>query len=141
MPIYAYRCESCGHAQDVLRKISDPVLTACHITAALQSIVARNISPSDTAVVSVTSVTGGDAYNVIPETATIRGTARAFRREVMEQIEQAMTRIASGVAAGFGAIAETDFRFLFAPTVNDAEQTRAGGSSAIDARARPAPLV
>ncbi len=103
----------------------DPVLAACHITAALQSIVARNIAPADTAVVSVTRVTGGDAYNVIPETASIRGTARAFRTEVIRQIEAAMTRIASGVAAGFGATAETDFRLLFAPTVNDAEQTSA----------------
>jgi hippurate hydrolase len=102
----------------------DPVLAACHITAAMQSIVARNIAPVDTAVVSVTSVTGGDAYNVIPETAIIRGTARAFRTEVIRQIEAAMTRIAAGVAQGFGATAETDFRLLFAPTVNDPEQTR-----------------
>ncbi len=102
----------------------DPVLTACHITTALQSIVARNLAPADTAVVSVTSVTGGDAYNVIPQTALIRGTARAFKTEVLGQIEAAMTRIASGVASGFGATAETDFRLLFAPTINDPAQTR-----------------
>lgn len=102
----------------------DPVLTACHITTALQSIVARNLAPADTAVVSVTSVTGGDAYNVIPQTALIRGTARAFKTDVLRQIEEAMKRIASGVAAGFGATAETDFRLLFAPTINDPAQTR-----------------
>ena len=102
----------------------DPVLAACHITTALQSIVSRNVAPADTAVLSVTSVTAGDAYNVIPQTALIRGTARAFRTEVIQQIEAAMKRIAEGVAAGFGATAETDFRFLFAPTVNDPLQTR-----------------
>jgi len=59
----------------------DPVLTACHIVTALQSIVSRNVPPMDTAVLSVTSVTGGDAYNVIPQTATIRGTARTFKTE------------------------------------------------------------
>ena len=101
----------------------DPVLTACHITAALQSIVSRNITPTDTAVVSVTSVTGGDAYNVIPQTALIRGTARTFKTETMEQVETAMKRVASGVAAAFGATADTDFRYLFAPTVNDPAQT------------------
>ena len=53
------------------------MLTACHITAALQSIVSRNLSPRDPAVVSVTKVVGGEAYNVIPETATISGTASA----------------------------------------------------------------
>ena len=49
----------------------DPVLTACHITTALQAIVSRNISPRDTAVLSVTSIQAGDAYNVIPQTAVI----------------------------------------------------------------------
>ena len=97
----------------------DPVLTACHITTALQSIVARNISPKDTAVVSVTKVVGGDAYNVIPQTATLSGTARFFRKEVGEQIESAMRRVAEGVAAGFGATARLDYRLIFAPTIND----------------------
>jgi len=101
----------------------DPVLTACHIVTALQSIVSRNISPTDTAVMSVTSVTGGDAYNVIPQRATIRGTARTFKTETMTAIEAAMRRIATNVAAAFGATAEVDFRYLFAPTINDAERT------------------
>src|SRR5438270_879300 len=47
----------------------DPVLAACHIATALQAIVSRNISPREQAVVSVTKVAGGDAYNVIPQTA------------------------------------------------------------------------
>ena len=101
----------------------DPVLTACHIAAGLQSIVSRNISPRDTAVVSVTKVTGGDAYNVIPQTAVLSGTARFFKKEVGEQIEAAMRRMAEGVAAGFGASATLDFRLIFAPLVNDAEAT------------------
>jgi hippurate hydrolase len=101
----------------------DPVLTACHITTALQSIVARNVPPADTAVLSVTRVAGGDAYNVIPQTATIRGTARTMKRETMDLLEAGMTRIAKGVAEGFGATAAVDFRFLFAPLVNDPAQT------------------
>jgi amidohydrolase len=103
----------------------DPVLTAAHITTALQSIVARNVAPSDTAVLSVTRIVGGDAYNVIPQSAVISGTARAFKREVMEQMEEGMKRIATGVAAGFGATAEVDFRVIFAPLINDAVQTDA----------------
>jgi hippurate hydrolase len=102
---------------------TDPVLTACHIVAALQSVVARNVPPMDTAVLSVTSVIGGDAYNVIPQSALIRGTARAFKTEVMNLVEESMKRVASGVAAGFGATVEVDFRHLFAPTVNDPAQT------------------
>ncbi len=99
----------------------DPVLTACHIATALQSIVSRTLSPRDPAVVSVTKVAGGDAYNVIPQTATISGTARFFAREVGQEIEEAMRRLAQGVAAGFGATASLDWRLIFAPTVNAAE--------------------
>ncbi|MBX9698641.1 MAG: amidohydrolase [Acetobacteraceae bacterium] len=103
----------------------DPVLTACHITAALQSIVSRTINPGDPAVVSVTKVVGGDAYNVIPETAVISGTARFFSRAVSTQIEAGLKRVAEGVAAGFGASASLDYRLIFAPTVNDPEQAEA----------------
>jgi amidohydrolase len=100
----------------------DPVIVASHITTALQSIVSRNIRPLDTAVLSVTQIHAGDAYNVIPEQAFIRGTARAFASETMGLIEQNMARIASGVASGFGAAAELDFRTLFPPLVNDAAE-------------------
>ncbi|MBR0651407.1 amidohydrolase [Roseomonas terrae] len=110
----------------------DPVLTACHVTTALQSIVSRTLSPRDPAVVSVTKVVGGEAYNVIPETATISGTARFFTREVGEQIEEAMRRVAEGVAAGFGATATLSWRLIFAPTINDATQTEAYADAAAD---------
>ncbi|GAV32789.1 N-acyl-L-amino acid amidohydrolase [Roseomonas mucosa] len=99
----------------------DPVLTACHIATALQSIVSRNLSPREQAVVSVTKVQGGDAYNVIPQTATISGTARFFSREVGQQIEEAMRRLSDGIATGFGATASVEWRLIFAPTVNTAE--------------------
>ncbi|MFC4166332.1 M20 aminoacylase family protein [Teichococcus aestuarii] len=110
----------------------DPVLTACHIATGLQSIVSRNLSPRETAVVSVTKVTGGDAYNVIPQTAVLSGTARFFSKEVAGQIEEAMRRMAEGVAAGFGATAEVDFRLIFAPLVNQAERTAEIADAAAD---------
>jgi amidohydrolase len=100
----------------------DPVIIASHITTALQTIISRNVRPLDTAVVSVTQIHAGDAYNVIPERAFIRGTARAFDAGTLELIETNMARIASGVASGFGATAELDFRTLFPPLVNDAAE-------------------
>ena len=102
----------------------DPVLIASHIVTALQSVVARNVPPSETAVLSVTRIVSGEAYNVIPETASIAGTARAFNADVMAKIEANMKRIAKGVAEGFGATAEVDFRVIFAPLINDAEPTQ-----------------
>ena len=100
----------------------DSVLVAAHVITALQSIVSRNVRPVDTAVVSVTKVHGGDAYNVIPQTVRISGTVRAFSNEVMEMIGRNMARVAEGVAAGFGAKAKTDFRAIFPPLVNNAEE-------------------
>ena len=97
----------------------DPVIVAAHIATALQTIVARNVAPLETAVLSITRIAAGDAYNVIPQTATLGGTVRAFSGAVMAQIEAAIRRVAAGVAAGLGASAEVDFRTLFAPTVND----------------------
>ena len=91
----------------------------------MQSIVSRNVPPADTAVLSVTKIVGGDAYNVIPQTAIISGTCRAFRKEVMAQMEEGMKRVAKGVAEGFGATATVDFRLIFAPLVNDPDHTDA----------------
>ena len=100
----------------------DPVLVAAHIATALQSIVSRNVRPVETAVVSVTQIHAGDAYNVIPQSARLSGTVRAFSNEVMDMIGRNLARIAEGVAAGFGARAKTDFRMIFAPLVNDPKE-------------------
>ncbi len=108
----------------------DPVLIACHVGTALQSIVSRNISPNDTAVLTVTTVHSGDAYNVIPQTAAMAGTVRTYKPEVMEMVKANMTRIASSVAAGFGAEASVDFRILFPPLINDATELKFAADAA-----------
>jgi amidohydrolase len=110
----------------------DPVLTACHIGAALQSVIARNVAPTETAVLSVTKVVSGDAYNVVPQTAVMAGTARAFKTEVMDLIEERMRRVVEGVAAGFGAKATVDFRRIFAPLNNDPVHTAEYADAAAD---------
>jgi hippurate hydrolase len=101
----------------------DSVIAASHIAAALQTIVSRNVRPIDTAVVSVTRFHAGDAYNVIPERAVIGGTVRAFDNDTFALIEHNMKQIANGVAGGFGATAEVDFRSLFPPLINDVQET------------------
>ena len=97
----------------------DPVIVASHIATAMQTIVARNIRPLETAVVSITQIHAGAAYNVIPETAIMRGTVRCFSRDMMSLIERRMQRIATGVAEGLGAAAELEFRVNFPALVND----------------------
>src|SRR5207302_4018211 len=70
----------------------DSVLVASHIVTALQAIVARNVSPLDTTVVSATAIKGGDAYNVIPQTAEIQGTARTPKNETMLLLAEYLQR-------------------------------------------------
>jgi amidohydrolase len=105
-------------------KAIDPVLTACHISVALQSVVSRNVPPLDPAVLSITQIRAGDAYNIIPSTAVLSGTVRALRRETMDMMEEAMRRVVSGTAAAFGATADMDYRLIFAPLLNAEAEAR-----------------
>ncbi len=97
----------------------DPVMVAVQIASALQTIISRNIRPVDTAVLSITQIHAGDAYNVIPQTARLSGTARAFSNAVMALIEANLRRTVKGIADALGATASVDFRINFAPTINN----------------------
>jgi hippurate hydrolase len=108
----------------------DPVFVACQIVCALQGIVSRNVDATEAAVLSVTRIAGGDAYNVMPASATIGGTVRAFSASTMNLMETSMRRIAQGVAEGFGARVDVDFRMQFAPLVNDAAEAAFMGDMA-----------
>ncbi|MBV8850493.1 MAG: amidohydrolase [Methylobacteriaceae bacterium] len=101
----------------------DPVIIAAQMIMALQTIVSRNVEPIEPAVVSVTQVHAGAAYNVVPDRAVLRGTARTFSRDVMDLIEGNMRRMVENIAASFGARAQLDFRELFAPLVNEPNET------------------
>jgi amidohydrolase len=84
-------------------KGADVVLTAGHILVALQQITARNIDPLDAVVVSATQIHGGDAYNVLPNMITIRGTVRAFSPAARAAAESSVRRIVKGIALSTGA--------------------------------------
>jgi hippurate hydrolase len=100
----------------------DPVLAASHLVTALQSIVARRVDPLDSAVVSVTRVHGGDAFNVIPELATVDGTVRTFKAETRDLAEAEVRRIAKNIAAAFDLAAEVSYSRGYPVTVNTAEE-------------------
>jgi hippurate hydrolase len=110
----------------------DPVIAACHIGTALQTVVARNLPPSDMGVLSITKIDSGDAYNVIPELARMGGTVRAMKRETLSAIEAGLKRVVAGVAQGLGAKAEIDYRLIFAPLVNAPEPTSAIADTAAE---------
>lgn len=110
----------------------DPVLIASQITVSLQTIVSRNISPVEAAVVSVTTISAGDAFNVIPRTARLGGTVRAFSTDIIDVIEERMNAIVRSVASAHGATASIDFRRLVPPLVNDAHATETLIQAALD---------
>ncbi len=101
----------------------DPIVVSAQIIGALQTIVSRSIEPIEGGVVSIGSISGGEAYNILPERVTMKGTARWYRAEVGDQIEAGMNRLVKGIAESFGATAEMRF-FRHAPaTVNDEAAT------------------
>ncbi len=106
-----------GHAAHPEQAI-DAVLVAAHIVVALQTVVARNLDPEETGVVTIGSMHAGEAHNVIAETATLRGTIRSFSQEVRELLHRRVREVATGVAGTFGARADIHIRLGVDPTVN-----------------------
>ncbi|WP_088833795.1 amidohydrolase [Paenibacillus tyrfis] len=99
----------------------DPIVAASAIVGGLQTAISRSISPLDSAVVSVCSFHAGSTWNVIPDEAVLDGTVRTFRPEVRQKLPDLLGRIASGIAAGYGAEARLTW-FAGIPSVtNDSE--------------------
>lgn len=112
-------CGRGGHGAHPYQTI-DPVVVAGHLITALQSIVARNVNPLDSAVVSVGSVQAGHpgAMSVIPREARLVGTVRTFRKTVQELVERRMTELAKSIAGAFGATAEVKYERVYPATLN-----------------------
>lgn len=100
----------------------DPVPIACQIVQAFQTVVTRNLSPTDPAVISVTMIHAGEASNVIPDYAEIQGTVRTFTVEVLDTIEHRMRQLSTHTAAGFGAEVDFVFERGYPPTINHARE-------------------
>jgi amidohydrolase len=124
----------------------DTTLVAAQIVVALQTIVARAVDPLASAVVSVTSLrTEGDAFNVIPGRAALKGTVRTLDPAVQDFVEGRVRRIVADVAAAFGAAAEVDYRRNYPVTVNSAPEAAfavrvaadVAGEERVDAAALP----
>src|SRR5450631_279057 len=98
----------------------DPVLVAGHIITAVQSIVSRNVSPIDTAVVSLCAMHAGNmaAMSVIPSEARLVGTVRTFRLSTQVAIEKRLTELVHSIAAAFGATATLKYERVYPATIN-----------------------
>jgi len=101
----------------------DPITIAAEIIGAIQTIISRTTSPNDSAVLSITKVHAGDAYNVIPESAMLSGTVRTFAIDKMQEIERQMISISEGISKAHGGTARVEFNTLFLPVLNEEEAT------------------
>jgi amidohydrolase len=102
----------------------DPIVIAMAVVQALQSIVSRNVIPTEAAVVSITQIHAGSAYNVIPGDAKLAGTMRAFSDEVRALMRERMRAICAGMAAAFQVEIDVDIRDIFRVLVNQEEHSK-----------------
>jgi len=96
----------------------DPILAAAQIVSALQGIVARNIAPLQTAVVSVCTIHGGETFNVIPPAVEMTGTIRTFEPDVRTRVLERFERTVHSIAEGMGCQAEIELQILTPATIN-----------------------
>jgi amidohydrolase len=133
-----------GHAAFPHRAV-DTVLVQAQVVTALQSLVSRNVDPLEPAVLSITKVHGGDAYNILPEQIALGGCIRYLTAESRALLRDGIDRIAGGVARAFGATSETRYVYGYPATVNTAREVDAArraaeslvGSAAVDANVAP----
>jgi len=111
-----------GHAA-LPQNAVDSVLVASHVIIALQSIVSRNLDPLDSAVVSVCALDAGEAFNVLPQSVTMRGTLRTLSQAVRSQIKVRIETLVTEIAGAFGAKGVVEFGSSYPVTENHPAET------------------
>lgn len=97
----------------------DPIVATAQVVSSLQSIVSRNVGPMQTAVVTVGTMRGGDAFNIVPAQVELSGTIRTFDSRVRDVVWSRMREVCEGVAQAYGATAEVLLDSLTPAVVND----------------------
>lgn len=137
--IFSIRIEGKGGHGALPHQAIDPVAAASYLITAIQTIVSRNVSPQDSAVISVTRFEAGETYNIIPQFVKLAGTIRTFRSDVRQLIHARLGEMVKSMAQAFGCNAEMDIRLLTPAVVNDPSVTKRVHSAA--ARAIPNLIV
>lgn len=102
----------------------DPILTASQIVTALQSIVSRNVHPLESSVVTVGSIQGGSAFNIIPPEVILLGTIRTFKPEIRDLVLIRFREIVTGVSKSLGCTVEIEMDPVTPPVINDQRLTK-----------------
>jgi len=102
----------------------DPILAAGHLITQIHAIVSRNINPLDSAVITIGKVSGGTAFNIIPDKVEMLGTVRSLTPQVREELKLRIEKITEGIARSFGIDYRLDYRYGYPVLVNDPEMSR-----------------
>ena len=111
-----------GHAA-APHRVNDPIVASCALVSALQTVASRNVNPLDSIVVSVTALNAGEAFNVIPQTAEIKGSVRTLTPEAREIAQKRIAEIVEGVMKAFGMKYELEYHLGYPVTFNHHGQT------------------
>ena len=113
-----------GHAA-FPQLVIDPIIVASQIVTAIQTIISRSTDPVDKALISITKIHGGTAYNVIDDEVKLSGTIRTFKPETRSFIEKRIEEIANGIAKAHGAGANIEFDLInkYPPTINSKKES------------------
>jgi amidohydrolase len=112
-----------GHAAAPHTTI-DPILASAQVVNSVQSIISRNVSPLQSAVISITMIHGGDAFNIIPQRVELRGTIRTFESDVRKWVLDRFHQQVNNIAQAFECQADIDVKSITPAVVNDPEITR-----------------
>ncbi|HJT56278.1 MAG TPA: amidohydrolase [Ktedonobacteraceae bacterium] len=111
----------------------DPIVISAHIITALQTLISRETSPFSPAVITIGRISAGTAFNIIPETAELQGTMRAFTPEHREKLVRRIGEVASGIALAMGGTCAVEVFDGCPPCINDPAMTEVVHKAAIEA--------
>jgi amidohydrolase len=111
-----------GHAATP-QNVKDPILASAYLVNLFQSIVSRDVNPTQAAVMSVTEIHGGTSYNIIPDTVRLRGTTRHFLPSVQDRMESRIKEICAGLSASFDVAVDVVYERRYPPLVNTDRET------------------
>ena len=103
----------------------DPIIIASQIVIAIQTIISRSVDPVDKALISITKIHGGTAYNVIDDEVRLSGTIRTFKTETRSFLEKKIREISEGIAKAHGAGVNVEFDLInkYPPTINSKKES------------------
>jgi len=112
-----------GHAASP-HVAKDPILAAGHLITQIHSIVSRNINPLDSGVVTIGKVSGGTAFNIIPDEVELLGTVRSLSPQVREELKSRIEQVTQGIGRCFGIDYRFDFEYGYPVLINDSEMSK-----------------